>query len=992
MKSIYTNDFTLIARVLCLFCLLCGRTTVTWATDIYSHFLKENKANYAPAAISVSGTVIDSNTGEPIEGATILVAGSSQGAISDEQGKFTLNVESQSNITLTVKYLGYLSKTVSLNESQQGLTLSLVPDIFELEGVVITGQGLDVEKRRVSNSITTVNADRLQKSANTRLDQLLQSEIPNFQIRFTGGQPGATSITQTRGINSIVRNSTPIIYVDGVRVDNLNTLSALGLNLSGNRHQGLATSAIADIPVSNIERVEFINGGAATTLFGSDAGNGVIQIFTKKGGNKRTNISLEATLGAEEATTDFYFFDRTKDLFFRTGLVQEYKLAMNGGNEKIGFSFGGTIFNNEGARNHNLNENTRYDLRTSLRVQVNNKLTLNSTFGYTNNQFGRVRNGNAGGFTALWFAEAGASLFTGPGFDNNIDGLSPADFQEMKDYVFDAERLQNNTTDINRFQNSQILEYRPLDNWRVRATVGVDYRVQREVGIVTNEYLNHTRATPPDNQTSTEGRIQNFDRKFLGLTLELNTQYDLKLGDFSFLSTLGGQIFRNDDQQNEYTGLDVRDGAQTIAGAATLVSDEFRLTVANYGAYFQENIGFKNRYFIEFGIRGDRNSAFGDNIGTAFFPKVGLSYVLSDEKFIQGISNVLSYARLRANYGIAGNFPTPFANQRTISFQGYQGQQSATFGQPGNDDLEPERVNSFEAGVDLAFFQDRISLTFNVYNTETEDALFFVPLSPSTGQTSSQLRNVGTIENKGIELSANFVLVKNTDWNIQLGGSFNTLDNEVTDAGGSPVFNINGFSGRTVQTVVEEGQPVGFLRGNVGTFASNGVYSGTEAQQFLGSTLPETFGSVNLNAQYKGISLFANADYQTGAFAHSFDRQFRFRYGVDNEGVPQAEIDENGTGNWLNFTDLFVEKTDFFKIRLIGLKYDFPPQLFGNILQGLSVSFTAVNPINFASSSFDPEATQSGGRQGQGTITTGGINYSVSSAPRQYLGTINLSF
>jgi len=942
----------------------------------------------------VTGTVFDSEDGLPLVGATVNVVGTSIGAITNEEGKFTLNYDESENFSIVVKYLGYLPKTIEITEATGALSISLVPDVFKLGGVVITGQGLDVDKRRVSTNISTVEVDDLNKVVAPRIDQLLQSEIPNMQFKFASGQPGATSLIQTRGIVSAVRNSTPIIYVDGVRVDNLNTISNLSLNLSGNSHQGVATSALADIPVSNIERVEFINGGAATTLYGSDAANGVIQIFTKKGEAGETNITFETSLGVETATSDFYFFERTEELFFRTGFLQQYNISANGGNERFGFSFGGSILNNEGTRNFDLNENTRFDLRPSFRVKLTDKLELNSSFGYTHNKFGRVRNGNAGGFTGLWFAEGGASLFTGPGFDNNIDDLSDTEFQEMKDYVFEAERLQDNTTTINRFQTSQVIKYRALDNWVVKGTVGLDYRVQTETGIETNEYLNHTRATPLDNLTSTEGSIENYDRKFLGLTLELNTQYDLRVGNFSFLSTLGGQIFRNDDQQIEYTGLNIRDGALTIAGAATLVSDEFQLTVANYGGYFQENIGFKNRYFVEFGIRGDRNSAFGDNIGTVYYPKVGISYIISDEAFFASLrdNNIITYAKVRANYGEAGNFPTPFANQRTIAFQGYLGEQSASFGQPGDDDLEPERVKTFEVGLDLTLAGDRISLGVNYYDTETEDALFAVPLAPSTGQTFTQLRNVGTIENKGWEISTSFVVINKSDFNLQFNASFNTVNNEVVDAGGAPRFPINGFSGRTVQVVVAEGFPVGSIFGNRGTFSPNGILESTEPQALLGSTIPKNFGSVGLKIRFKNLSLFANGDYQTGAFAHSFDRQFRFNFGVDNEGIPQAEIDENGTSNWLNFTDQFVEATDFFKVRLMGLRYDFPQASLGGVIKRLSIGFNAVNPLNFASSSFDPEATQSGAAQGQGTLTTGGINYSVSSAPRQFNGSIQITF
>jgi len=192
--------------------------------------------------------------------------------------------------------------------------------------------------------------------------------------------------------------------------------------------------------------------------------------------------------------------------------------------------------------------------------------------------------------------------------------------------------------------------------------------------------------------------------------------------------------------------------------------------------------------------------------------------------------------------------------------------------------------------------------------------------------------------------------------------------------------------------VVQQGFPVGYLRGYRGTFAADGTLASFQPQQFLGSTLPESFGSAGINLRYKRLSFFANADFQTGASAHSFDRQFRFNYAVDNEGIPQAEVDKNKRVNWLNFTDRFVEKTDFFKVRIASLGYELPRNLLGGFIQRAQISFAVTNPLNFASSSFDPEATQSGGAQGQNSATTGGISYAVDSLPREFIASFKLNF
>lgn len=942
----------------------------------------------------IGGKIIDATTQEPLLGVSVAFQGTSEGTYSNVNGEFTLTIPQniEGTVVTVFSYIGYKTQTLAIERGNEStdLLIELEEDLVKLDEIVVTGQGIDISKRRLSTDVATVSAEELDQLPSNRLDQLLQAELPNVQIRLTGGQPGSASTVRSRGIVSAFTNSTPIVYVDGVRVDNLNTRANLGLNISGNPHQGAATSALTDIPVENIERIEFINGGAATTLYGSDAANGVIQIITKKGGKGRTNVNLNVEMGAITPTNDFLFWDRTADLLFQDGFVQNYSLGIDGGNDKFGYSFGGRFSESDGFRIHNQGESNKIDLRTGFQAKLNPFLTYRSSFGYVNQHFRRVRNGNAGGYTGMWFAEAGASLFTGPGFNNRLDENTPEEFAAIQEYASLAEKLQNNQTTVDRFQTSQVFEYKPIPALTIRATGGIDYRVSTETGIVTNEYLNHTRATPEESFTTTEGSISNFDRKFLGLTFELNGQHQAEVGEFSFISTLGGQFFRNEDQQIAYVGENVRDGAISINQAAIRTSDEFLSEVANYGVYFQENVGYKNRYFLEFGIRGDGNSAFGDDIGIQYFPKVGASYILSAEPWFND-EGLFSYVKLRGNYGVAGNFPTPFANERTIEFVGFLGEQAAIFGTPGNDDLRPEKTYTFEIGADIALFKERLSFGINYYNAETRDALFNVPQPPSNGEAAVALQNIGVIQNSGVEINANLVLVRNQDWDLRIGGSVNTLENEVTDAGGASPFSINGFSGRTVQIVVEEGSSVGVIRANRGTF-ENEVLVSTQGQSLLGPTLPDLFGSVNMALRYKSFNLFANADYQSGAVAHSFDRQFRYFYGAATEGIPQAEIDANGRSNWLNFTDRFVEPTDFFKVRVIGLTYDLPKTLVGDWARRVSVGFTVTNPINITNTSFDPEATQVGAAQGQGTATTGGINYSVVSQPRQWLGTLKVNF
>lgn len=938
------------------------------------------------APMIINGTVTDKRTGETLPGVSVKVKGSVSGTQTNIKGNYGLSIpQDKEDVIIEFKYIGYKPKefNISRNTANTTLNVQLEEDLLGLDEVVVTGQGIDISKRRLSSNLVSIGEKELRDVPAQRIDQLLQAKLPNAQIRLTGGQAGATSIIRSRGVNSAFISSTPIIYVDGVRMDNLNTKAALG----GGSTTGAAISSIADIPMDNIEKIEFVNGGAATTLYGSDAANGVIQIITKKGGADKTDITVETQMGVETPTADFLHFKRTKDLLFENGFYQKQHLSLNGGDSKFGYSFSGGYQNSSGTQIYDQNSNQRIDLRTGLRASLGSKVTYESSFSYINNKYKRNRNGNQGGYTGLWFAESGASSITGPKFKSDLDNMTDDEYAAIKAFVNQAEALQDNGISVNRFQTSQVFKYQPLKNLTFKATGGVDYRAQRQQIITTNKYLSLTTNTTITDQ----GSIDNYDRNYLGLTFELNGQYEAKVGDFSFITTAGGQFFRNQDHQIEYLGSNIRDGAQTIGIAATRTSDEYYSEVVSYGLYLQENVGYKNKMFIDLGLRGDGNSAFGKNIGVQYYPKVGISYIPSAENYFKAISNVVSSAKIRGNYGLAGNFPTPFANERTISFIGFNGSQAASFGQPGNANLKPEKTATIEAGIDLGFLNDRIIVSGGFYHSITHDALFVVPPAPSTGQVSG-LQNIGKILNRGLEFNTVFVPIKTTNTSLRLNLSVNTLFNKVLSAGGAAPFNINGFSARTVQTVVQEGNPIGFIRGNYGVFNDQGLLTSTTPQQNLGTTIPDLFGSMGLNFQYKAFNFFANADYQKGAYAVSFDRQFRFNYGTSTEGIPQAEIDKSGRTRWLDITNRFVEKTDFIKVRTIGAGYTFKPAFWNGVIKNVNIGLSVVNPLNFATSSFDPEATISGSSQGQNGATTGGISYSTYSSPRQFLGSLRVNF
>lgn len=873
----------------------------------------------------------------------------------------------------------------------------------DLDEVVVTGQGVAVSKRRLSSNITKLSSADLGSLPTGRIDQMLQNALPNVQITLTNGQPGTTSMIKSRGLSSAFTNSTPVIYVDGVRVDNLNTGSSL-FNVMNNAYgningQTAATSAIGDIPMENIDHIEYVPGGAATTLYGSDAANGVIQIFTKNHGNGSFHASVISQIGWDVANSQFYHFDRTKELLHQTGFQQKYGISFSGGTERMGYSFGASMSHNTGTIIHNGNEQKKYDIRFGTSIKMNSKLKYTNSFGFVADEFQRNRNGNQGYYTGLWFAEGSAAAnftyLTENGelknFSADIDKASPYEYAMMKSFVSQAEDMQDHKEQVKRFQTSQQLLFTPLTNLTFHATLGLDYRYNTDKLVETNQYLIHTQMKPAG--TADAGSVSNYDRNYYGITGELNGQWKFFKDDLiSNILTGGFQYFSSHDHQSFYKGLNVRDGARIMTGAGSIYADEWLSSLHNYGTYFQDNFGLLNRYYLDLGLRMDYNTAFGEQVGWQAYPKVGMSYIVSEEPWMQKLvdNKWVNSLKLMANYGVAGSYPPAFEYMRTVETSSYLDKQANTFGKIGNPNLGPEKKRSYEFGFQGDFFHNVLSLGFTYYYAITKDALFNVPTLPSSGQSSSYLANIGRIRNRGVEMYVGLNIINTKEWGLNCRTSINTNDNKVLSTGGLVPFAIGGFSSRTIITVVEEGKSVGFLRGTATILNADNTVKETLYNQDLGRTVPTVYGNFSLNARWRQLTFNLTGDYQTGAYIHSFDRQFRFAKGIKDDAVPEAAL--SGTTqaqSWLNFTNFFVEKADFVKIRNIGIDYVF--QFPKYIIRELNLAFNVYNPFSWTSSSVDPEAVLSGART-QGAIATGGLNYSSYSLPRQYVFTAKVSF
>lgn len=927
----------------------------------------------APFALAqtgtLSGVITDARTGEELPGVNVFIQQANLGAATNLDGEFTISGIPYGTYNVRVTYIGYntVNETVEIDAAQQTLDLTMSEDFVGLDELIVTGQGTGVERGRLSTSVGTISARRMENLPTVRLDQLIQANIANSQVTLSSGMPGSAPLIRGRGVVSALASTSPVIYIDGVRVDNT---TAFNLNRSTG---GAESSAIADIPIENIERIEVISGGAATTQYGSDAANGVIQIFTRHGVEGTTQFTFNSEIGAQYGQTQFLRYSETADILFSPGMIQEYRLTGSGGTSDYTYSFSGSMRGEDGIIPQT--DQVRHNLRASLSAHVNDWLRYNGTFGFSSAEYERGINANfAGGLLDIETGDMG-----------DPESWDAEEFRERRDFIRGYVDLMNITEDVKRFQTSHALNFNIHNNLTAKAVVGLDHRSSEQLFIQTNEYI-IARGFAPEG-TIDQGNMDQTGRSFLGLTIEGSGRHAYDVGDFSFITNFGGQLFRNHDVQLRVGADELPDGSRNVGAGAETQGFNFERTVVNYGFYILENIGFRDRYFIEFGIRGDENTAFGEEVGIQWYPKVGAVYNLHDEPFFRQMvpRNILSTLRIRGNLGYAGNFPTPFSNEVLAAVNPFLGAKSVEFGTPGDVNLKPEKTRTIEIGGDIGLMSDRLNLEFTYYQSETTDALFSAPFARSHGLTTA-LQNIGVIENSGIEIAGNFNLIYSRDANVNLRASFNTLNNEVIDNGGTAPFVVGGFT--FLGAWVDEGKPIGYLRGNRPVFDDAGNMVDVIPNDNLGKPTPDYFGNFGLDIEYRNWSFTATADYQFGAQGVYLDEVLRFFSGLQDERIPEAALGES----FFDLAGVWVEDADFIKLRLASLRYTVPTQLYSDVLRRITVGATVTNPFAWTASNFDPEITGQGIARAQGGLGVGGFPYSSISTPRQIYGSVRIDF
>ena len=922
--------------------------------------------------IKIKGEVADKE-GNPLPGVTVMEKGTTNGAITDMDGKFELEVED--NAVLVVSFLGYKTVEVEVG-NQTNIKITLEEDVTSLNEVIVTATGL---RRRVElgNAITRLNVDEdVKVRPINNISDLLQGQAAGVQIFGSGGSVGMGSRIRIRGSNSASLSNEPVIYVDGVLINNQpNSISF--------ETGGQAPSRFNDLNPEDIESIEVIKGPSAATLYGSIAANGVIRITTKRGQKGKARWSAFTELGSVKDITAYplnyqaldangnpgFNYEAADGTFehasllkfqplndprtrpFRVGQLFGIGMSVAGGTDAVTYFISGSYADNEGVLP--VNNIMRANLRANMGARLGENLKANVSMGYTKSDFELPLNDNY----ALGLM--GQGLNGAPLIEQN-NGWGEFTPEEL----FTIDTRQN----IDRFTSGLSLEWTPINNLLVRVAGGLDFTSQWDHQFFPTgkapAFLNYDKGAKFSNRFNT-----------YVTTLDAVATYNAKFSDnITSRTSAGFQYLGNLTQGTLATGLQLVAGSSSIAGAAQTFSNELTNEQRTVGWFVEEQVGFNERLYFTGALRIDRGSAFGAALNAVVYPKVSASWLLSDESFFNG-GNIISSLRLRAAWGQSGvqpgtndalRFFTPIA--ATVGGEDVTG---VTFGSVGNPDLRPERSTEIEVGFDATMISDRVGIEFTYFNKQTSDALIFRQLPLSLGVGEGRFENLGSVKNSGIEISLNTEIVKMQNFGFDLNfiGSF--LDNKLVELGDGIEPVIFG------QQRHVEGYPLGGYWDEPYTFSdANGdgfigrdeVQVGTEAV-YLGSPFATTEISFMPALRFLNdlIVLRGLISYRGGQKLFNNTGAWRNGNGNTQElNDPNASLEGQARAVAAKFFGTnagYIEDASFWRLRELSLTLNAPKKWLGTVFTNMSLTISGQN-LGLATkySGLDPEINAAGQR------------------------------
>ena len=877
----------------------------------------------APPALaqngSVAGAVVDEVSKRPLSGVQVLIKGTNISTSTGAAGRYILSNVPPGERTVWVRQLGFApqERPVTVTAGQRAtVDFELTTQAVSLTGVVVTGAATATEVRKIGNSIASVNvAELVEKTPILSVDELVKGRTPGLIMNIGQSSVGTPGQIKIRGTKSIALPSDPVVYIDGVKINNSDDRPIF---IGG---QGI--NRLADLNPAEIDRVEIVRGAAAATLYGTQGSNGVIQIFTKRGRTGAPESLFESEGGYQQTPTNRFpgrlWTQFTGPTGYRAhdpkeivdkGRYERYLAQVSGGSETVTY-FTSLAFQRQNASiAPSANWNRSITTRANITAILSPKLSLSVRTGLT---FNKLRINDSDNALHGLYSQVVAGL---------PYSATPERKWGERFGNFYANQTVENIQDVLRNTTGFTLDYRMRENFTHNVTLGIDWFGDEFQKYFPYAYQGSGNKLGSKNNITRSVREITFDYKSsLSNTLTSNLT-----SEFSF----GAQgIFFS---QNRVTGSGTdfpAPGVRTVSAAATRTAAEDRVQTTNAGLFAQETFGLFDKVFLAAGMRFDGNSAFGNNFKYQWYPKASIAYSVSQEAFWP--KSLVPTMKLRVAYGTSGQAPAQFAADRTFTPTSAQnGQPAVTPNNLGNPDLGPETSREIEVGFDAGMLRDRLGIEFTYFSQTTNSALIRKNEPPSSGFLAAQLTNIGQTKSSGIELGLNAALLARARQELNVRLNFATFTSEITDMGGIAPFFVN--DARIVQ-----GYPVNSIWRFplAGWNPTTRRHTAGPDREFAGQIDPKWYGSFSADYRFGRFSIAGMADFQGGNkkmdFSHYWDT--RVRSGDHYLSLVQKP---NGTTtpaadslvdyvNTLGST-VFIEPGDFVALSELSLNYNAPDE------------------------------------------------------------------
>ncbi len=903
---------------------------------------------------TVTGQVVAATTGQPINGVQISILETALGGLSNVSGRFLINRVPAGTYTVQATYVGYGTQTQEATVSPGGaasLQFEMEVSAVAMDELIVTGTAGAVERRKLGTSAASLDVTSVSEvTPLSSFGQALEGRIPGVRSIGTVGGVGAGRELRIRGTDSFSLGQRPVIYIDGVRVDARQQewgSSAGGSTTCCAFSGGAGEDRLSDLNPDEIDRVEVLKGPAASTLYGSEASGGVIQIFTKRGrSNSPANFSLNVTTGFNEHRKNFPTSLRSNfrgpdgtvaldpnESLIEKGLINTYDLTVDGGGEEVTYFVSAGFAYEEGSLKPN--DQKKANLRVNLNWTAGENLTIGVTSGYVRNRIWAVQSGNN------WLGIYTNALLTNP-----LNATADEPYGGGLDVnVADAQALET-FSDADRWTGSVSMNYNPLPNFTHRATFGLDaVNDQKTRWMPFGRHYTYIGRNGERNIGYRQAR--KFTAEYIG-----NLDWTLPfLGDLAGTLAFGSQGYWDITSTSMATGKDYAgEGVTTVSGAARTFAGETFFEEVNIGAFAQNRFDFDN-LFITTAVRIDGNSAFGVNYGFQVYPKIDAAYNLPANV----LPGLISSTKVRAAVGMAGKAPGAFAQFQTyVPNTVLEDVAGVRPSNPGNSDLEPENKLEYEAGLEMGLWNDRIGVDATYWHALTQNALLGIALPPSEGFSSSRLENVGEILNRGVEVALNTTIIDQSSFRWSTGVNFEWIHNEILDLGETAVEDslavyddngqLTGWNHHRRIGGFYVGLPIFEQRSRVitGWDPTTRRHSRSSYLMYVGNQQPEQLASIfndfaigqslRVAVQFRGEwgAVMSNSDRGYGIRQLAYDEYLQ-HLGPGGERTPTSD-------SVLDRARLLypIDKRDHVRLQELSVSYVLPQDLMGSIGLGRS--------------------------------------------------------